>query len=147
MRKQENRKSRLEKVVRTLSKGMKIIMASEVILKGLDPTKPYKALDSSGRLVASPSQEVAQSTVSVFLPIEKAEEDVTEQSEVVTTMEETSPDIKLPAETVVLETTEPQKEDIVVSSNVSLDVNEKSLENIETARPKGRPKGPSKKTA
>lgn len=147
MRKQENRKSRLEKVVRTLSKGMKIIMASEVILKGLDPTKPYKALDSSGRLVASPSQEVAQSTVSVFLPIEKAEEDVTEQSEVVTTMEETSPDIKLPAETVVLETAEPQKEDNVVSSNVSLDLDEKVLENIETARPKGRPKGPSKKTA
>lgn len=147
MRKQENQKSRLEKVVRTLSKGMKIIMASEVILKGLDPTKPYKALDSSGRLVAPPSQEVAQSAVSVFLPIEKAEQDVTEQSEVVTTMEETSPDIKPPAETVVLETAEPQKEDDVVSSNVSLDLDEKPLENIETARPKGRPKGPSKKTA
>lgn len=152
MRKQENRKSRLEKVVRTLSKGMKIIMASEVILKGLDPTKPYRALDSSGRLVAPPSKEVAQPAAVAFLPapieVEKAEQNVAVAPEIVPTVEEASLRVELSPVTVVLETSEPPKEDLSVNVNVSVSLDEKQLENsLEAVRPKGRPKGPSKKTA
>ena len=152
MRKQENRKSRLEKVVRTLSKGMKIIMASEVILKGLDPTKPYRALDSSGRLAAPPSKEVAQPAAVAFLPapieVEKVEQNTADAPEIVPTVEEASLRVELSPVTVVLETSEPPKEDLSVSVNVSVSLDEKQLENsLEAVRPKGRPKGPSKKTA
>lgn len=140
-------------MIRTLSKGMKIIMASEVILKGLDPTKPYRALDSNGRLAAPPSQETAQPTVLAFLPspveVEKAEQDVVVVApEIVSTVEETSFSIKLPEETVVLETSEASKEDIAVKVNVSINMDEKQLDSsLDAVRPKGRPKGPSKKTA
>ncbi len=83
---------------------MKILLASEVILKGLDPTKPHKALDSSGRLAMS-SNEPANSTASSFL-LSPALEQLVEQEQVPvenSTDAQTSVPTLIPVEPVISE--------------------------------------------
>jgi hypothetical protein len=129
---------------------MKIIMASEVILKGLDPTRPHRALDSSGRLVAQPSTEVAQSTTLPFLPapiqVEKAEQDMVETPEAVLLTKETLHDTKSPKDVAALDDAGDKKEDLAVSVGIPVDLDQSALESGPVAsRPKGRPKGTPKK--
>jgi hypothetical protein len=135
---------------------MKIILASEVILKGLDPTKPHKALDSNGRL-AMISNEHANSTISSFLPSTTVEQALEQIGIVVQVPVEVSTDVPetltttpalVSVEPVVSEPTPENPE--TVTANIPVDESA-LLENEKvatvTAPSKGKGKAAAKKAS
>lgn len=131
---------------------MKIIMAAEVLLNGLDPTKPHRTLDPYGRLAAPPKKE-EPSAVFPFLPTPSIEKEMVEQSVMVepshlemNSAVETAPSVEPSSEPTVLEIGGDSMKDYAVNVNVSIKLDEAQLP--ELTRPRGRPKGSSsKKTA
>ncbi|TXH11653.1 MAG: hypothetical protein E6R04_00985 [Spirochaetes bacterium] len=134
---------------------MKILLASEVILKGLDPTKPHKTLDSNGRLAMSSNKPV-NSTVSSFLPSPVVVEQLVEQVQVPAPVENstdvsevlTSAPTLAPVEPVVSEPTSETTAE--VTANIRVD--ESTLPELEKpatipSPAKGKGKAVSKKAS